>query len=333
MSGVKYINKSTKRFIAVLLGMAMIFSVSGCGNKKNIPNAYKLSSDVFGLYHTGDELNSGNHLMSTELCVVNENIDNAEIDMSLAEAAGLFDITNYETLYAKNVHEKLFPASTTKILTAYIVLKYGNLDDIVTISRDNITLESGSRHCGLKEGDQISVKELLYGLLLKSANDAANALADYISGSTESFAEMMNEEAQLLGATNSHFVNAHGLHDEEHYTTVYDLYLIFQEALKNEVFREIAGSTSYTASYQDASGNPVEVKWENTMQYFTLNKIPPEGVTIIAGKTGTTSKAQSCLVLLSENAEGEEFISIILKSRDRGVLYDEMNNLLEEINK
>ena len=253
--------------------------------------------------------------------------------MSLAEGAGLFDITNYETVYAKNVHEKLYPASTTKILTAYVVLKHGNLEDVVTISKENIMLESDSSHCGLKAGDQITVKELLYGLMLKSANDAANALADYISGSTEKFAELMNEEAALLGAVNSHFVNAHGLHHEEHYTTVYDLYLIFQNALYNETFREICGSTSYRASYRNASGSAVTVEWDNTMQYFTRNKIAPEGVTVLAGKTGTTSKALSCLVLLSENEGGEEFISIILKSRDRGVLYDEMNDLLEEINK
>ena len=330
---MKFINKLTKQLIAVLLCTAMFFSVSGCGRQENIPNTYKLSSDTFGLYPESSEENSGSHLMSKNLCVANENTENSEIDVSLSEAVGLFDITNYETIYAKNVHEKLFPASTTKILTAYVVLKHGNLEDIVTVTKENVALESDSSHCGLKAGDQISVKELLYGLMLKSANDAANALADYISGSTESFAELMNEEAKLLGATNSHFVNAHGLHDENHYTTVYDLYLIFQNALEIELFREIAGSTAYTASYQDSAGNPVVVEWENTMQYFTRNKIPPEGVTVMAGKTGTTSKALSCLVLLSENEEGEEFISIILKSQDRGVLYDEMNNLLEEINK
>lgn len=330
---MKFINKLTKQSIAVLLSTAMIFSISGCGKQEMIPNKYKLNSDMFGLYHIGETQERDSHLMSAKLCVANENIEKEQVDMSLAEAAGLFDITNHETLYAKNVHEKLFPASTTKILTAYVVLKHGNLEDIVTVSQENIALESDSSHCGLKSGDQISVKELLYGLMLKSANDAANALADYVSGSTESFAELMNEEAKLIGATNSHFVNAHGLHDEEHYTTVYDLYLIFQNALQNETFREIAGSTSYTTSYMDSIGNPVVVEWSNTMQYFTLNKIPPEGVTVMAGKTGTTSKAQSCLVLLSENAAGEEFISIILKSQDRGVLYEEMNNLLEEINK
>lgn len=330
---MKFINRFTKQSIAVLLCTAIAFSVSGCEKKEKIPNAYDVNSDFFGLYSPGTEETAESHLMSNAVCVANEDTTDFTADMSQAEAAGLFDITNCETIYAKNVHEKLYPASTIKILTAYITLKHGNLDDVVIVSQENLVLESGSSHCGLKAGDQITVKELLYGLMLKSANDAANVLADYISGSTEKFAELMNEEAKLLGATNSHFVNAHGLHDEEHYTTVYDLYLIFQNALQNEMFREICGSTSHTASYQDASGNAVTVEWENTMQYFTRNKIAPEGVTVMAGKTGTTSKALSCLVLLSENTEGEEFISIILKAKDRGILYDEMNDLLEEINK
>ena len=331
---MKFINKIKNKSIAVLLCTAMVFSVSGCGTEQvSIPDSYKINSDIFGLLHESAEESTSNHLMGADYCVVNENIESAEVDMSLAESAGVFDITNRETVYAKNVHMQLYPASTTKILTAYLTLKYGNLDDVVTVSSENVKLEKDSSNCGLKAGDQISVKDLLYGLLLKSANEAANVLADYISGSTVTFAILMNEEAAALGATNSHFVNAHGLHDDNHYTTVYDLYLIFQSALENETFREICGSTSYTASYKNAAGETVTAEWENTMQYFTLNKIPPEGVTVLAGKTGTTSKALSCQVLLSENEEGEEFVSIILKSQDRGVLYEEMNDLLEEINK
>lgn len=316
----------------MLLLTVAAFASAGCAEKEIVTDAYAINSDVFGLLGAQEEGgNVKSHLMASEVCVSNEEVDIPEVDMSLAEGAGLFDLTSHEVLYAKNIHERLYPASTTKILTAYVVLKHADLEDMVTVSHENTVLEKGATHCGLKEGDVVSVRELLYGLMLKSANDAANALADHVSGSTEAFAELMNEEAALLGATNSHFVNAHGLHDEEHYTTVYDLYLIFQKALENETFREITGTVSHTASYQNAAGEPVSAKWENTMQYFTRNKIPPENVTVLAGKTGTTSSAFSCLVLLSENTEGEEFISIILKSRDRGVLYEEMNDLLAQI--
>lgn len=316
-----------------MLTAAVVFSSAGCGKNKEIQDAYPISSSVFGLMPGGEEKAGGSHLLGTDVCIVKENVELPEIDMTEVEAAGLFDLTAKEALYAKNVHERLYPASTTKIVTAYVVLKHGNLDDMVTVSKENTILEDGATNCGLKEGDVLSVRDLLYGLMLKSANDAANALADYVSGSTESFAELMNEEAALLGAADSHFVNAHGLHDENHYTTVYDLYLIFQKALENETFREITGTTSYApTTLKDASGREISVTWENTMQYFTGNKRAPENVTVLAGKTGTTSAALSCLVLLSQNGEGGEYISIILKAKDRGVLYDEMNELLEEIN-
>ena len=201
--------------MAVLLCTAMIISLSGCSQKTDIPNTYKINSSVFGLLKKEAD-SSGIQLMAADLCVANENMGTEDVDMTLAEGCGLFNITSKETLYAKNVHTPLYPASTTKILTAYLTLKHGNLEDVVTITKEHITLESGSSNCGLKEGDQLTVKELLYGLMLKSANDAANALADHISGSTENFAQLMNEEALALGATNSHFVNAHGLHDEDH---------------------------------------------------------------------------------------------------------------------
>lgn len=333
MSGVKYLNKLKVKFPVLPLCLAACITFTGCSKAAPVANAYQVNSELFGLIDRSSAGAEESHLLGTNLCIANENTENPEVDMTLAEGAGVFDITNHETVYAKNVHEKLYPASTTKILTASIVLKYGNLEDIVTVSQENVALESDSSNCGLKAGDQISVKDLLYGLMLRSANEAANALADYISGDTETFALLMNEEALALGATNSHFVTPHGLHDEEHYTTVYDLYLIFENALKNETFREICGSTSYTAAYQDKAGKAVSAEWTNTMQYFTRNKIAPEGVTVLAGKTGTTNKALSCLVILAENEQKEEFISIILKSQDRGVLYEEMNDLLEEINK
>ena len=145
---MKSINKLAKHFLAVLICTAMVFLCAGCGKEERIPNAYKLNSDLFGLMHGETEAFADNHLMSSSFCVANENTENPEIDMSLAESAGLFDITNLETIYAKNVHEKLFPASTTKILTAYIVLKHGNLEDIVTVTQENIALESDSSHCG-----------------------------------------------------------------------------------------------------------------------------------------------------------------------------------------
>lgn len=144
----------------------------------------------------------------------------------MAEGAGTFNLATNTVTYAQNIYEKLYPASTTKILTAYIALKYGNLEDYVTVSENAADQASDSSVCGLKAGDVVQLKDLLYGMMLKSGNDAAIAIAEHIGGSVEGFADMMNQEALAMGATRSHFVNPNGLPDENHYTSVYDLYLI-----------------------------------------------------------------------------------------------------------
>ena len=161
-------------------------------------------------------------------------------------AVGLFDVNNAETDCAYNIHKKIYPASTTKILTALVALENGNLSDTVTVAdeADSGKFAADEQTCGIKAGDQLTLEDLLNGLLLYSGNDNAVAIADHIAGSTEKFAEMMNAEAKKLMATNSHFVNPSGLHDDNHYTTAYDLYLIFNECIKHDDFVKIINSNS-----------------------------------------------------------------------------------------
>lgn len=142
-------------------------------------------------------------------------------------------------VYGFRLYDKLYPASTTKIMTAYLALKYGNLDDIVTVSEHATDFNWDEVTSGLRTGDQVSLYDLVCGLMLRSGNDCGTAIAEHISGSEEAFAELMNREARALGATGTHFTNPHGLHDENHYTTAYDLYLIFNACLKDERFVEI----------------------------------------------------------------------------------------------
>ena len=136
-------------------------------------------------------------------------------------AAALFDVNGHTVDYAYNMHERLYPASTTKILTALTALKSCSLDDIVTVSRSGAaaSFAADASVCGLKEGDQLSMRTLLYGLLLVSGNDSAVVIAEHIAGSVEGFAAMMNEQAKELRAVNTNFTTPHGLHDENHYTT------------------------------------------------------------------------------------------------------------------
>ena len=296
--------------------------MNGCGTGKtaDIQNPYSL---------TGDNSSVSNQFFARNLCVTNDiNFGTDQVHADYAEGAGVFDLTTKEVLYSQNLFEKLYPASTTKILTAYIIIKYGNLDDKVTVSSEAVSNLAGSSLCGVQAGDQLTVRDLLYGLMLVSGNDAANVLAEYYSGSVEKFAKVMNKEAKALGATKSHFVNANGLPDEKHYTSVYDMYLIFQEAIKLQDFVDIIKTDSIDVSYADANGNTVSKTWTNTNQYLKGETQSPDGITVIGGKTGTTNAAGYCLVLYSQNKKGQDIISIVYKGDSRSSMYTLMNEIL-----
>jgi D-alanyl-D-alanine carboxypeptidase len=164
-----------------------------------------------------------------------------------AGAAILIDSSTGKILYSKNENEKMYPASTTKIMTAILTLENCNLDDVVTVEYEAIaSIPSGYSVAALQPGEQLTVEQLLQVMMVHSANDAANVLAYYISGSIESFATLMNTKAAELGLENTHFVNPSGAHDDNHYTTAYDLAKIMQYCMKNTVFRKLAGLKSCT---------------------------------------------------------------------------------------
>ena len=267
-----------------------------------------------------------------DLCVVSSDINSVNVDMSNASAAGLFDVNGKRTLYAKNVHEKLYPASLTKVMTALIALEEGSNDMMLTASANVRNLESGAQVCGIKEGDKMTLDQALHLLLINSANDAAVMIAEGVAGSSDAFAEMMNKKALELGATNTHFVNPHGLSDEEHYTTVYDMYLIMNAAIDYALFNEIIQMDSYTTVYTDSSGASKEITVNSTNYYLRGEAEAPSGITVVGGKTGSTSAAGSCLILLSRDSSGNPYISVILHADSRDLLYPQMTDLLEEIN-
>lgn len=305
----------------------------GCGSDIAIDNPYDISTSATNA--KGDAVTefSGSsadvHYFAEDLCVApKEQTQSDAVTDEVVEAMGVFLPASQTISYQKNIYEKMYPASTTKILTAYLAITYGNLDDMVIISEHAADQASDSSVCGMRAGDQIKLSDLLYGLMLKSGNDAAVAIAEHISGSEEAFAELMNETARSFGATNSHFVNSNGLHDEEHYTCVYDLYLIFAQAIQQDFFLQLIQTTSYTVYYTDASGAQASQTWTNTNKYLNGDVTQPEGVTVLGGKTGTTNAAGYCLVLLSNNDKKEPVISIILKSDGRSNLYYVMNQVL-----
>ena len=322
----------SKYVLCGLLSIALTMQVTGCSKQSVVlENPYPVynTASAASLIQSGKE--EGLSYFGTNLCVGGlENIGLESTDEQVCEGAGLFNTSTGAIPYAKNIYERLYPASTTKIMTCYLALQYGNLDDIVTVSADAANMASDSSVCGLKAGDQITLRDLLYGLMMRSGNDAAVAIAEYISGDIDTFAGLMNTTAASLGATGTHFVNPNGLPDDNHYTTVYDLYLIFQAAIQDETFLEILKTTDYTVNYMDAAGVPVSQEWTSTNKYLAGTEKAPDGITILGGKTGTTGEAGYCLVLLSQNTSGQNIISIVLKADCKSNLYLLMNEMLQQ---
>lgn len=318
--------KCTNKKKAGLLCFCCIAAIfmNSCGTEQAVlDHPYSLYDETGTAYTTGS-------LFAENLCVTDKiDFGTDQVQSSVAEAAGVFNTSTKEVTYSQHLFKKMYPASTTKILTAYIILKNCNLEDNVTVSKEAVANMAGSSVCGIAEGDTLTVKDLLYGLMLVSGNDAANALAEHYSGSVEAFAQEMNREAKALGATGSHFVNANGLPDEKHYTTVYDMYLIFQAAVQLPDFITIISSPSYDVSYTNGAGETVSKTWKNTNKYLNDEVKAPEGIKVVGGKTGTTNAAGYCLVLLSENQKGENIISIVFKADGRSDLYLLMNEILK----
>lgn len=268
------------------------------------------------------------------LCVVTENrTEGSDADMEEASAAALFSLDDRETLYAKNVHASLSPASLTKVMTALVALKYGSLNQQLTATQNSVITEAGAVTCGLKPGDTMTLDQALRILLVYSANDAAMMIAEGIGGTVERFVELMNEEAKRLGATNTNFANPHGLTDTNHYTTVYDLYLIFNEALKYESFTEIIQMTAYQTVYYDKNGKEKTFDRRTTNQFLRGEYSAPANVTVIGGKTGTTKAAGHCLMLRVRDVNGAPYIAVVMGVPSTDGLYKAMTDLLDEINK
>lgn len=267
---------------------------------------------------------------AADLCVADGDTNSAALTLN-AYSAGLFNVNEEETVYAKDVFTQRSPASITKIMTALVTLKYGNLDDLVTVTATARNIEVGSSVCDIKEGDVLSLRQLLYGLMVASGNDAAMMIAEHVGGTVEQFVDLMNQEAAELGATNTHFANPHGLTDPNHYTSVYDIYLMYNEALKYDVFQDAISRKNYYAEYTRGDGSPVAVTWESTNHYFTNEADAPDGVVVCGGKTGTTEDAGACLSLLAKDRYGNPYLAIILHSDSKESLYPEMNGVLSLI--
>lgn len=215
-----------------------------------------------------------------------------------AKAATLYEPTSKKIIYSKNGEERLPMASTTKIMTAMVVVDNCNTKETVIIGPESVGVEGSSAY--LSEGDEYTVLELLYALMLQSANDAATALAYFVAGGISEFSEMMNRKANDLGLENTHFTNPHGLDAEDHYTTSNDLAIMSAELLENEILREIVSTYKKTFTYD-----------ERTRTYINHNKLLRLYADAAGVKTGFTKRSGRCLVGAAER-DGMTFISVTL---------------------
>ena len=328
-----------KHIFRILVGVFVILAAAGgvfygwnilSGNYFGTLEQAFDSSEVFTNALAAKE-NMRTESFAQKLCVSSQgNVDcikNAQLEEG--QKGLLFSLSNHKVLYANGIYDKVYPASITKIMTAMLALQSGKLNDTVTITQDNVTLEDGSQVCGFVAGDQVTLDQLLHCLLVYSGNDAASAIAEYVGGSTENFVQMMNDYAAKLGCTGTHFSNPHGLQDENHYTTPYDIYLMLNEAFTYPEFTEITELPSYTVTYTGSDGTEKSTTLTATDHYLTGEATAPKDVTILGGKTGTTEVAGNCLAILTQNAYGKTFVSIVMGADTKELLYQEMNSLLQ----
>ncbi len=320
-----------KKFICVLLITAiLLLTVTGCGaSAYAMPydSSYQVSS--FKLVPTSDVQTT--QPFAADLCVADKDISNPDTSLTDIGAAALFDLNSQQTLYAKNINKQMHPASLTKIMTALVALKNASPDQVLTASQNVIITESGAVLCGIKPGDSMTLDQALHILLMYSANDVAVLIAEGVGGTIDGFTDMMNAEARSLGATNCNFMNPNGLTQDGHYITAYDLYLIFSEALKYDLFNEIIQLPSYSTTYVGSDGSNKTFETNTTNLFLRGDYAAPDNITVIGGKTGTTNAAGHCLILLSRNSSGNPYISIILNCASTQELYEKMIDLLKAV--
>jgi len=226
-----------------------------------------------------------------------------------APSAILIDAETGRVLYEKNADTKMYPASTTKVMTGLLASEYKDLDEKVTATKNVLQTERGSSQIYINPGEVLTMRQLLYALMLESANDAAIVIAEHLGGSIDGFAQIMNDRAKTLGANNTHFVNPNGLHNDNHYTTARDLSIIAREGMQNPTFRDIVGTFHYEIPATNMQEARNYITNSNKMIWTVNNRYKYEHA--IGIKTGYTSVAQHCLVGGAKK-DNIELISVVL---------------------
>ncbi len=318
--------KQIKFFFACLLIFS--FCMLSCGKEEPVSDYER---EILGKITEGIGAKTRLPSFSRDLCVLDPEIRYDE-ELILSKYAGLFNETSKEVLYAKNAADRIYPASMTKVMTALLVAENcPDLTVMVPVTAEALeSVREGSSLAGLVEGEKYSVSDLLAALLVPSGNDAANVLAVFIDGSIEAFVERMNSRAKELGMLNTHFVNANGLHDKNHYTSVYDLYLLMRTFITHRELAELASSRDATGAALQPDGSYIIRSWRSTNSICLGYTALPEGVSLTAAKTGYTVSAGRCLVIAVRSADGSDCIGVIAGAASHDALYEQIVKLLAQ---
>ncbi len=242
----------------------------------------------------------------------------------VSETAVVIDGTTGQVIYEKNAHQKMYPASTTKILTGLLAVEYGDMADSLTYSYDAIYgIESGSSHASISVDEVLTLEQSMYAMAIESANDAAAGIGEYLEQKTgKSLSVLMNERAEAAGALNSNFVNPHGLPDDNHYTTAYDLAMIAKECIKYDTFKEIFTAKTYSippTNKQSQTRTFNNANWFTNGVFIYDGNFSGEG--LLMTKTGYTDEARHTLVTAFEQ-DGVTLICVVMKSGKESIYYD-----------
>lgn len=319
-----------KKIRLILTFLVLTLFTCSCGKSSDLLNQFEINSNTVINYTETIPLSYSSGFASN-IAIIPEGADNSEGSTNIySDAALLIDATTGEVIFNKNPYNKEYPASTTKILTALVALKYGDTSASRTIGDEIYFNEGNVVVCDYREGDVVPFEILIHGSLLKSGNDAAGAIANLVSGDFESFSVLMNEEAKRLGATESNFVNPHGLYNDNHYTTAYDMYLIFNEAIKYDYFINVISAKSYSGTFNRVTNYGeyvINCSYFNNNKYVTGEIAAPSHVKVIGGKAGYTEVARRSYVMLAE-ANGHQYIFVVMKSNSIDEMYHDLNYLL-----
>lgn len=242
-----------------------------------------------------------------------------------AASAAVMDMDTGTFLYSKNAAAKQYPASITKIMTTLLLVENCNLDDTITFSSIVYDIEEGSSHLGIQPGEKMTLRDAAYGIMLASANDISNGVAEYMAGSISAFADMMNARAKELGCVNTHFANPHGLYREDHYTCAYDMALIAQAAYENPVFRKIAGTRYYDIPETNLTEEIRYLKNHHNMMHSDEEYYRNW---CTGGKNGYTEACLNTLVTFGEK-DGRRLVGVVLRVNGAGKAYQETTQIME----